>query len=363
MKILIICRLDGISNEKRALEIKKYLEHKKHSVELLNVLSTNFLKYALWTEKINYQTKLWLYQKKLSYYPVFNEIIFKARYWNNLLKRKDFDALICQSCADDLFFLETDFKNRKCLKILDVATPWAAELKFAREFPEWYTNKIQDLERKVYLSSDYVSLMWGRYLGFVKKNVTKKANYVVVNWGCDKTKIKAKFSKKPRIVILGSLGWYWNNLPLLVHLQKISPLPIDIYGGKPAPPKKYNLNYFGFAPSTDILAKYQFGLVTVSKDELRRSAFSSRQMTYISYGLPVLMPDWYAEPLLNRVGISYNEQNFVSQLMKYSDKKLWNLKHKNCLEFADKFYWQKTLTPLDKIFNDYEKKKTDGIYK
>ena len=101
---------------------------------------------------------------------------------------------------------------------------------------------------------------------------------------------------------MGYLKGYWNNIPLLARLSQ--KYEIDVYGG-PKPPKKYGLNYRGYTPNTDILAEYQFGLITITDDPLRRSSFSSKHLEYMNYGLPVLTPDWRKDPNLDDFSIYY----------------------------------------------------------
>ena len=175
-----------------------------------------------------------------------------------------------------------------------------------------------------------------------------------MNWGCDPRPRQrlVKFSKTPRIVFLGSLEGYWVNLPLLSKLSKI--YPIDVYGG-PKPDKKWGLDYKGYAPSLDILSKYQLGLITITKDKLRKSSFSSKHLEYLSYGLPTLTPDWRKDKILDDVSISYNETNFLDKVKEFSKKKKWKEMSKRSYKKSKDLNWGDNLKPLGIIIDHYSK--------
>jgi hypothetical protein len=152
------------------------------------------------------------------------------------------------------------------------------------------------------------------------------------------------------IISLGNLNSYWSNKELLSNLTKISPFRIDVYG-KYQPSKRYKLNYKGYASSLDLLYYYQFGLNTVSKDIYRQNHFSSRVLGYLSYGLPVLSPDWMKLSHELKGVLPYNENNFLEVLEKFSDPQEWVKKSNEAHDQAVELNWNEVLKPLDKIIS------------
>ncbi len=67
------------------------------------------------------------------------------------------------------------------------------------------------------------------------------------------------------------------------------------------------------------MAEYQIGLVTISDDPLRRLSFSSKQLEYYSYGLPVLVPAWRTDPVLAPGTVAYTEETFLDQVASLRD--------------------------------------------
>jgi hypothetical protein len=166
-----------------------------------------------------------------------------------------------------------------------------------------------------------------------------------MNKGTEETASKAEYTMNPKIVYLGKLDGYWINLPLLSKLSKI--YPIDVYGS-PAPDPKYELNYKGYATS-DILSQYQFGLITITDDKLRREGFSAKHLDYLSYGLPVLIPEWRANAKNLKGTVLFNEDNFLSCIRYYAQKEQWDILHTEALQQAKELRWENTLKALDNI--------------
>jgi hypothetical protein len=249
-----------------------------------------------------------------------------------IINKKSFNVVICETELDAYVFT----KDIKCLKILDLAAPLADELYFGGKLFGFMYRKLKNIEVRVYRKSDYLT-------------------FHICNYGCNLEPIakKAKYSYPPKIVFLGNLDGPWNNLALLSELSKL--YPIDVYGG-PKPSEKYHLNYKGYAPSTDIVSKYQFGLITITKDKLRKSSFSSKHLKYMSYGLPVFTPDWRKDKRLKKVSISYNEKNFLNRVSKYSDKTRWQRMSNMCYKQAKEWQWNLTLKPLLEIIDSYSMK-------
>jgi glucuronate isomerase len=106
------------------------------------------------------------------------------------------------------------------------------------------------------------------------------------------------------------------------------------------------LRYLGYAPTLDVLADYQIGLVTISDDPLRRLSFSSKQLEYFSYGLPVLVPAWRPDELLAAGTVLYTEETFLNQVKILGDSEVWQATSSRALEVAQRFSWDAALQPL-----------------
>jgi hypothetical protein len=336
--IFIICSLDGFANSIRPLEIKKFLEKKNYKVKLLNFYNFTESSSFSFLFKIlnNYSPEI---IKKFLIVRRLKVMRDRAKRIEIYVKKENPDAIICEN-AEDSYILTKDLN---CLKIYDSPAPWVDELYYSGKLSKYIFHLLRKMELETYRKSDYVAFHWESMTRYVQENIYNGDNFFILNWGCDHNKKLAKFNKKPKIVFMGNLGGYWCNLPLLSKLSKMH--EIDVYGG-PDPPKEYGLNYKGYAPTTDILADYQFGLITISKDQLRRHGFSAKHLEYISYGLPVLTPDWRKDPRLAPVSIAYNEENFLTQIIKYSEEENWKRMSKKCYAQALKWRWENSLIPL-----------------
>lgn len=366
-KILVISNLDGFANSIRSLEIKKYLEHKGHNVSLLNTLYIsryshnkksilNKFPYPALLNLIIYFTELLLLlekifinklNKNLYYYLTLLNMKAKSLLLLKLINSEKYDFVICEDIRDSLFFL----KISSYIKILDLPAPLADELYFSNVISKKSLIKYNNLIVKIFNKADYISFHWSNITNYVRNSTYNEKNIFELNWGCNpKEKYdRAIYSNIPKIIFLGSLYGEWVNLPLLSKLSKI--YNIDVYGGPP-PDKKWGLNYKGYMvpTNTDVLKNYQFGLITISKDKLRRhSSFSAKHLEYLSYGLPVLTPDWRRDPLLEDVSIYYNEDNFLEIIKKYSQKENWQKMSDKCSRKAEEWEWNKVLKPLEDI--------------
>jgi hypothetical protein len=159
------------------------------------------------------------------------------------------------------------------------------------------------------------------------------------------------------VIYLGSLSSQYINLPLLSRLTKLYP-HIDVYGGPPPDPA-LELNYRGWAPPT-ILGEYQFGLITCTKDELRRDGFSAKHLDYIAYGLPVLVPAWRRHLDLLRGSLPYEEETFVSLIEELSTEERWQQASDEAYRQAEALTWDKTLSPLQAFLSEIPTRSTTG---
>ena len=96
----------------------------------------------------------------------------------------------------------------------------------------------------------------------------------------------------------------------------------------------------------DVLSTYQFGLVAVGDDRLKKHGFSAKILDYVSYGLPTLVPNWHKiHPKIDGC-IYFDETNFISRIEDYLDKNKWKGKSGEAYEYAQQHSWDKTLKPL-----------------
>jgi hypothetical protein len=111
------------------------------------------------------------------------------------------------------------------------------------------------------------------------------------------------------------------------------------------------LNYIGYA-EPDILKHYQLGLVTCTRDELRREGFSAKHLQYLAYGLPVLVPAWRRHLDLIHGSVPYHEQTFSSVIAGFADEAQWRRTSDVAYAQAQRLEWDKTLRPLEALLED-----------
>jgi hypothetical protein len=264
------------------------------------------------------------------------------------IKREKYDAVIGVETTNS-YVLTRDLG---CLRIFSWESIGAEEIYF-----EQYAKKrvdvrgirrIGEMELEICRESDYVIFPWETTENYVRKRIWNGDNFITVKNGCYPQNKTVSYSSPVAIASIGNLKHYWSNKELLSYLTRISPYTIDVYGIY-RPPRKYHLNYKGFAPSLDILYNYQFGMNTVSKDIYRRNHFSSRILGYLAYGLPVLSPDWMKFSYEVKGVLPYNEKNFLEILEEYSDPDEWEKISKEAYKQALELDWRKVLQPLARI--------------
>lgn len=200
-----------------------------------------------------------------------------------------------------------------------------------------------------YQSSDAIIFCWNTHIDYIEKYVYQGANIVRhsgLGWyGCDPQPRRAQYNYPPLIAHIGLVTAYWNNVELLKRLVDNVPYAVNFYG-KYSILTEYGLRYQGFAESLDILCQYQFGLHSATKDLVRRYGFASKLMTYLSYGLPSLSPEWQLVSHQLEGVISYNEENFRSLLEDLINPERWQELANNAYEQAIQLEWSKVLAPL-----------------
>ncbi len=361
-QIIILCTLDGYANSLKANAIKKFLEDRKYNVKLINTYSlwliliknnittTNLILVSVNTictfvNKV--LTKIPRLQKLIFYYIYKVQLHVRGKFVFNVLSKITANLVICESPLDVLSLLRLKQKNKLTKTFYDCTTPIPDELYYGNLITQNQFKKLLKFENIIYKNVDYLSFHWESYADYVLKKYYKGDNVIKFNAGVYKHKSSVKYNNPLKIVYIGYLGGYWSNLPLLSRLSKL--YPIDVYGA-PKPDKKYGLNYRGYS-STEVLLKYQIGLITISKDPLRSAGFSAKHPEYLSWGLPVFVPDWRKSAIKLKGTIAYNESNFLDLINKYSNKLEWEKLHTEALKQANELNWNIVLQPLLKILD------------
>ena len=335
MKVLIVGVSGGGGGSERVTAYKDFLLSKNYSVHLIRVPGEG------------YSSRLWNYYQRGSARLRGHEKKYMKQIADKLetkIKKEAYDVVI--GVETRCSYVLT--RELRCLKIFSCESLTADELYFSNKNVDMDRVRcLKEMEVEIMKKSDYVVFPWGTTENYARRYVWNGNNFVTLKYGCyPKNKFVSYFFPFS-VVSLGGLA-YWSNKELLSKLTRISPYNIDVYGVD-RPPKRYHLNYRGFAPTTDILYSYQFGLNTVTKDPFRRSHFSSRLLCYLAYGLPVLSPDWMQLSHELRGCLPYTEDNFVDLIDKYSEKDNWEKLSKDAIDQARELDWNITLKPLEKI--------------
>lgn len=334
-KIVIVGFMDGNANAVRPQKIQQFLKAYGYDAKIIDMCPAKVDR-----EQLKAQVK-----KRASIPRVIRNTAFlllkikESIHLNRQLKKEKPYAVIFEN---EIYALHT-IRRQPYQVILDCPAPWVAEWNFSGDLSKAVYLLAAKIEKRIYKKATALCFHWENYTRFVQKNVYDGSNIFKMNWACEKRTVSAKYTSPTKIVFLGNLGGYWNNLDLLAKLSQTH--DIDVYGA-PAPPADLGLNYKGYAPTTDVLADYQFGLITLSKDQLRTQSFSSKQLEYMSYGLPVLTPEWRQDPTLKDYSIYYNEANFDQKVAEFSDRKKWQAMADANLATAKKWSWENNLQPL-----------------
>lgn len=359
VNVIIICTPDAFANAVKPNQLKQYLEQRGCRVDIhctasLSRLGKSGLRKLLPGLSL-WQLKIYVYEAirslalraggRLSYcctglclrrlIPLRGALLAKSI-------KDDYDLLICESGVDAGLLLYSRIAK---IQILDLPAPLAEEMYYGGKLSESGFARLRALEINLYSKADYLSFHWHTYTEFVKRYKYDGQNFIDLSYGTEVKSRQAGFCSPPRVVFLGFLEGYWVNLPLLERLTAIYP-NIDVFGGPP-PPAHVKINYKGYAASKDVLADYQFGLTTITDDPLRRSSFSSKHLEYISYGLPVLTPDWRKDSVLDDSSIYYNEDTFLAMMGRFSGQEAWQEKSKKALATAELLSWPRAFKELD----------------
>lgn len=335
MNILIVGTSKIGGAYKRIFSYKKYLEYINHEVDIITMPENDYYK------------KSWF---------LYNSAIGRLRKNSSFLMRKigeKMDGILSKKKYDVIIGVETKFsqvltKDLGCLKIFSCQSLEADERYFSKQYSLADIHELRELEKDIMSSSDYVVFPWKSTENYVREYILDGKNFITIKTCCYPQKNKVSYFYPFSIVSLGTIRSYWANRELLSKLTEISPYIIDVYG-KYKKKEGDNINHKGFAKSLDVFYDYQFGLNTISKDPFRRKHFSSRIMSYLSYGLPVLFPDWQEYPKDLGGCIPYNEDNFLEVIKIYEDKDEWDKISEESYKQAHELNWKTTMQPLEKI--------------
>jgi hypothetical protein len=362
-RVLLVAQLDGYANGVKPAGVERFLRERGHDVQVVN---TYFLGrassdsgslrnklpplhprrlaiYAAEAASVLF-TRRWKFGRRhLSYYLLLADYYLRRSVLGSALSLDDFDLVICEHPHDaGLLTIRTSART-----FYDCPNPWADEMWYEDRLTDRQHRRLRRLETDLFESVDGLSFSWESYARYAAKHYGISGhNLRQLNWGCEPAAERARFDDPPRIVYIGSLSSRFINLPLLSRLSRIYP-HIDVYGGPPPDPS-LGLRYRGWAPPT-VLGQYQFGLITCTKDEIRRDGFSAKHLDYISYGLPVLVPSWRRHMDLLRGSVPYDEDTFPAVIEQLSDESEWQQVSDESYAQAQRLTWDKTLRPLESL--------------
>jgi hypothetical protein len=365
-RVAVICQLDRYANGLKPVEIERFLRERGHRVTLVN---TYYLGRAS-AERGSLRNKLpHLGARRLALYAVEGVAALVTRRWrfgrralsyhvlmaDHRLRRSalasslpldEFDLIICET-PHDAGVLTVAPSART---LYDCPTPWADELWFEGRLTARQHRRLRRLEAQIFESVDHLAFHWESYAGYAVEHYgISGRNLMKLNWGCTPAPHRAAFDAPVRIVYIGSLSSRFIDLPLLTRLTKLYP-HIDVFGAPP-PHADLGLNYLGYA-SPSVLQGYQAGLVTCSKDELRRNGFSAKHLQYLAYGLPVLAPTWRRHLDLLRGTVPYDEDTFRDAVDALSDEREWRRLSDAAYAQATRLAWDETLRPLERLLSE-----------
>jgi hypothetical protein len=367
-RILIVCELDGYANGQKPVEIERFLRSRGHDVRMVNTLllgrasddpgsllrkfpalgPRRFVLYLVQLASLLF-TRRWRFGRRhFSYYLVRAELRLRRSILGSSLPLDEFDLIIGEHPNEsELMTAPTSARV-----LYDCPTPWADELFFEGRLTDKQHQTFRRYEAKIFDGVEYLSFHWETYAAYavIHYGISGR-NLMQLNWGCTPASRRAEFSDPIRVIYLGSLSRYarFIDLPLLSRLTKLYP-HIDVYGGPPPEPS-LGLNYLGYAPPS-VLQQYQLGLITCSKDELRRDGFSAKNLAYIAHGLPVLVPAWRRHMDLLRGCVAYDEDTFLSVIEMLSDEGEWRRVSDEAYAQAQELTWERTLQPLEDALRD-----------
>jgi hypothetical protein len=365
-RVLLVCKLDRFANGVKPVQIVRFLRERGHEVRLVN---TYYLSRASGTSE-SFRNKLprlgpkrlalyvvevasasfarrWPFGRRcLSYYCLVAAYHLRRSILTSSLPLDDFDVVICAH-PDDAGVLTARTAART---LYDCPTPWADEMNFEGRLTRRQHYKLRRLETDLFERVDRLAFHWETYARYAVEHYGISGhNLLQLNWGCTPVARRAEFAYPPRVIYLGSLSSRFIDLGLLSRLTKLYP-HIDVYGGPPPDPS-LGLNFLGYAPPS-VLGQYQLGLITCTRDELRREGFSAKHLQYLAYGLPVLVPAWRRHMDLLRGSVAYDERTFSSVIGALSNAEEWRRVSDEAYAQAHRLTWDETLRPLETFLRE-----------
>ncbi len=364
-RVLIVHQADGYANGLRGFEIARFLRRLGHSVELVD---TYYLSRAT-SARTSFRNRLpalglrrsalygvellalvtrrvRLGRRYVSYYWHIADCRLRRDILARSLDLDEFDLVICETPYDALILTVPTTATT----FYDCPTPWADELFDDMKLTPAQHERMRRFERHLFESVDYLAFHWESYAKYVLVHYgISGKNLITLNWGCTSPPARARFADPPRIVYIGSLASQYIDLEMLARLSALYP-HLDVYGGPP-PDNHLRLNYLGYA-SPKVLAQYQIGLVTSSRAPLRRQGFSAKHPEYLSYGLPVLVPEWRESLELLRGSVTYSEDTFLERVRALSRETEWERVSDEAYQQAQALAWSNTLRPLGDLIDE-----------
>lgn len=353
--ITIVNNIDRSANGERCLEIANFLKTNGYQIELINsqIIFEKEIKniFNCLYQPITYpfyrllRHLYYRFGKEItpSSYIFYLELLVRGNIIKRFLNKKQAKLVIIQYPED----ISVSLHSKNIKYIYDLPTIHSLETE---------NLNITKLEKKVFNQKHPICFHWYSIMNLANKLGVKSKNSFILNWGCHHQKQFCKYTFNPKIVHIGNLNSSWVNQQLLEKIQTKN--SIDIYSYQKPDPKLYKyIKTLGYLKNLDKLNQYQFGLITITNNQLRNNSFSAKHLTYLSYGLPVFCPEWRQDPLLEPATIYYNEYNFEKQLKKYSQKKYWDKKHQAAIKIANKLNWKNTLKPILPIIYQIQNEK------
>jgi hypothetical protein len=365
-RVLVICQLDAYANGVKPVEIQRFLRQRGHDVRLVDTYHLSrwarapgrfgrrlpapgprrFALYATEAASLVLTRRWGFGRRHLSYYLLIADHRLRRAILRRSLPLDDFDLVICETPYDAGVLAAAGAART----LYDAPTPWADEVYFDGRASERQHGKLRRLETALCENVDHLAFHWESYARYaVDRYGISGRNLMPLNFGCTPSKQRAMFAVPPRIVYFGNVGVGYNAPALLARLAALYP-HIDVYGGPPPDPR-LGLHYLGYTPSLDVLRNYQLGLVTCSQDRLRRNGFSAKHVSYLSYGLPVLVPSWRRHLDLLRGSVPYTEETFRFVVDSMRDESRWRSASDEAYAQAERLRWDETLRPLEHLLS------------
>jgi hypothetical protein len=237
-------------------------------------------------------------------------------------------------------------------KVVDLANIWFLE-GYYQWTPDYREVEATFLREASLLSTADLVVLPSRHLVEVVREAfpqldTLKDKLLIASLGCGTPNVRARWAPSPRVVYAGSY-YYLQDPYLLSRLAGEAPDRIDCYGSVD-PNQAFlptRLTYRGFAPSEDFLAGYQFGLICIARDRLRAKSPATKLPYYLSYGLPVLFPEWMEEGYdFGDCAVPFAEGRFLQSILDAAEPGRWSGLSEAAVTRARALTWEATLRPL-----------------